>query len=334
MDFAISVFPNELRQSVQAVAAMVRLAEQAGFSEAWIGDSQGIWKDPYVCLGACALQTTRIKLGIGVTNVRTRHLAVTARAMATVDELSGGRGLLGIGAGDTAFLHLDWKPATVATCREAVHALRSLLAGDTATWQGWTIEPLQNLACGPVPIYLAASGPRMLELAGEVADGCIASAGLTPEYLCYVQHHWGVGEKRRQTGRCEFVLQTGGAIADDDAQAAREASTIVARKMLQPVPREVTKFDAQASGEMKHRYRYQEHLSAGAAHGPDLPPEVVRDYVLAGTPATVRQQIAALETLGITKLMIVPVGLDTCRLIEGFAQEIIPMFAGVVPESR
>lgn len=324
MEFAICVLPNEMRQSVAAVVEMVGLAEKAGFSEAWIGDSQGIWKDAYVCLGVCAVRTSRIKLGIGVTNLRTRHLAVSARAMATVDELSGGRGLLGLGAGDTAYMHLGWKPDTVASCREAILALRALLRGDSATWQGSTIPPLQNLHCGSLPIYHAAFGPRMLEMAGEVADGALASVGLTPEHVRYVQHHLGLGEKRRPSGRCELVLQTGGVIADDDATAAREARTFVARKMITPVPFEVSKFSKDDAAAMKQRYRYEEHLSHDARHGPEVSPEVVRRYALAGTSATVRQQVASLRDLGIEKIMVVPVGSDTRRLIESFAQEIIP----------
>lgn len=328
MDITICVFPNELRQSVQAVVEMVQLAEQAGFSEAWIGDSQGIWKDPYVCLGVCAVQTSRIKLGVGVTNLRTRHLAVTARALATVDELSGGRALLGLGAGDTAYLHLGWKPSTVALCREAIIALRALLRGEAATLQGNAIEPLDNLTSGAAPIYMAAFGPRMLEMAAEVADGVLGSVGVTPDHVRYLQQHVAAGEQRRASGRCTLVLQAGSAIADDDAQAALEARNFVARKMISPVPLEISKFDTKDSEEMKQRYRYQEHLSHDASHAPEIPPEEVRRFALAGTPATVLQQLRELEALGINKVTVVPVGKDTRKLIEGFGTEIIPALAG------
>lgn len=330
MEFALTVLPNELRQSVQATLEVVRLAEQAGFSEAWIGDSQGLWKDAYVCLGACALRTSRIKLGIGVTNVGTRHLAVTARAIATVDELSGGRAMLGLGAGYTSHQHLGWKPAPVMVCREAVQALGKLLQGEAASWQGATISPLLNLGCGKVPIYLAANGPRMLEMGGEVADCVIGSVGVTAEHVRYLQHHIGLGMSRRNDGKGGLALQAGGVIADDDEQAALEARTYVAYKIITPVPLEVSKFQEEDFQAMKGRYSYQEHLSHDASHTADYPAEMVRRFALAGVPATVLEQLRGLRALGVQKVFVQPVGKDTRKLIEAFATEIIPVMAATV----
>src|SRR5262245_52923153 len=135
----------------------------------------------YVALTLAALNTSRVRLGPLVTNPLTRHLVVTASAMASIDELSGGRAVLGLGSGDSAIYTIGAPPATLAGLEDAVRTLGRLTAGEAiARPEGtWRVHQTARR----VPVYLAAEGPRTLELAGRVADGVIVGLGLTPEVI-------------------------------------------------------------------------------------------------------------------------------------------------------
>ena len=101
-----------------------------GYDSVWVGDSHLIWRELYVLLGAIAVSTAKAKLGPCVTNPFTRHLSVTAAAIATLHDLSGGRARLGIGAGDSALKNLGKKRASLLSLENAMHALRKLFRGE------------------------------------------------------------------------------------------------------------------------------------------------------------------------------------------------------------
>jgi 5,10-methylenetetrahydromethanopterin reductase len=170
-----------LPESLADFGALCRDAEATGFDWLGVADSQSVFHELYVALTLAALQTSRIRLGPLVTNPQTRHLVVTASAIASLDELSGGRAALGLGSGDSAIYTLGAPPATLAGLEEAIDTLGSLTSGEAVKRAGRTWQV--HRARRRVPIYLAAEGPRTLELAGRMADGVIVGLGLTPEVI-------------------------------------------------------------------------------------------------------------------------------------------------------
>lgn len=150
----------------------VKLLEEMGFDVALIPDSQALVREVYVTLTACAANTSRITLGTGITNPLTRHPSVTASAIASLNDLSSGRALLGIGRGDSAVRKIGHEIVPLKSYRAYVEAVRGLLAGEVVEYEGarfaleWLSRPVQK----PVPIDMAASGPKNLALAGELAD--------------------------------------------------------------------------------------------------------------------------------------------------------------------
>jgi len=162
----------------------VRACEEAGLELLGHGDSPCLWHDPYVALAVAAKASTTLRLGPMVTNPVTRHPAVTAAAMASLQELSGGRMVVGIGGGDSAVLNLGLRPAPIDEVVAYAEAVRELTAGRTATYHGeeirlrWATDPVR-----PVPVFLAAEGPKKLALAGAIADGVVVSNGLTEEVV-------------------------------------------------------------------------------------------------------------------------------------------------------
>jgi 5,10-methylenetetrahydromethanopterin reductase len=172
--FGVNYLPNAPHETVR----WAEVAEEVGFDFVGIADSQSLYRDVYMCLALCASRTTHVRLGPRVINPLTRHPAVAACAAATLEELAPGRTMLGIGTGDSAVLNLGLRPSTRARLRAYVQAVRRLLADGEAEWEGRALR--MTWGRGAVPIYLAASGPRMLQLAGEIADGVIINTGLTP----------------------------------------------------------------------------------------------------------------------------------------------------------
>jgi len=170
-----------LPESLTAFGELCREAESTGFEWVGVADSQSVFHELYVALTLAALNTSRVRLGPLVTNPLTRHLVVTASAMASLDELAKGRAVLGLGSGDSAIYTLGAPPATLAGLEDAITTLGRLTGGERVEREGrrWQV----HRSARRVPIYLAAEGPRTLELAGRVADGVIVGLGLTPEVI-------------------------------------------------------------------------------------------------------------------------------------------------------
>ena len=170
-----------LPESLDGFGDLCREAEARGFEWVGVADSQSVFHELYVALTVAALNTTRVRLGPLVTNPLTRHLVVTASAMASLDELSKGRMVLGLGSGDSAIYTLGAPPATVAGLEASIDTLGRLTAGEVVKREQRTWRV--HRSARRIPIYLAAEGPRTLELAGRVADGVIVGLGLTPEVI-------------------------------------------------------------------------------------------------------------------------------------------------------
>lgn len=153
----------------------VQLAEELGFYYCYVAD-QGFSRDVYVTLTALATATRRIHLGPGVTHPYTRHPAAAAVAIASLDELSGGRAFLGLGAGGSRTLGPLQINRTnpLAACREAAEISRRLWQGGPATYEGdhfQVKEARLNFPARPsIELHWAARGPKMLSLGGELAD--------------------------------------------------------------------------------------------------------------------------------------------------------------------
>ena len=176
--FGVNYLPGPAEDTLR----WARAAEDAGFDIVGIADSQSVYRDVYMCLALCATGTRRVRLGPRVINPLTRHPAVAAGAAATLAEMAPGRTMLGIGTGDSAVLNLGLTPSTRARLRAYVGTVRELLETGHSAWDG---RPCRMTWGGGerIPIYLAASGPRMLRLAGEIGDGVIINTGLAPDIV-------------------------------------------------------------------------------------------------------------------------------------------------------
>lgn len=159
----------------------VETAEACGYDLAGYGDTQNLLPDAYVALTAMAMHTQRITLCTTVSNPVTRHPSVAASGFAALQQVSGGRAIFGIGTGDSALKNIGRRAATVDEIGRYCRAFRDLVHGKVANHDGHDMRLLWD-APG-VPLYLAAEGPRMMRLAGEVADGVIFGNGISEEVV-------------------------------------------------------------------------------------------------------------------------------------------------------
>lgn len=202
-----------------------RRAEDLGYESIWIAETGG--PDPFVLAGAVAQATQRVRIGLAVSPVYIRTPATIAAAAATVSQLAGGRFTLGLGASSHAIVG-NWhgtpfrRPLT--RVRETVTTVRGMLEGKKVAFDGATLRThgfrLMVQPAGPVPIYVGALRPAMLELAGEIGDG-VAINLLPVEAVRPSREHLAVGARRagKDPAMLEVVCRQQIVVTDDKAQA-------------------------------------------------------------------------------------------------------------------
>jgi len=161
--------------SLDQFRAEVRLASDLGYELITIGDSPAGWREMVTSMTIAALDAPSARIGSLVTSPFMRHPLVAANAFSTLDELTGGRAVLGLATGGSTVLAIGRMPATQREIRAEFAAYKALLAGEPTEWEGRPVKALRFAR--PVPIYYSAFGPKALELAGEQADGVILFAG-------------------------------------------------------------------------------------------------------------------------------------------------------------
>jgi 5,10-methylenetetrahydromethanopterin reductase len=303
----VAIFGN---QPVHRLVRQVQLAESLGFAGAWIIDSQLICRELYVTMTACALGTTTIRIGAGVTVPGTRHAAVTASAIASLAELAPGRIVLGVGTGLSSVGTLGLPPARVSALEDLIATSRALLAGGSVGLangvQGrmtWLDRPLR------VPVYVGASGPRVLDLAGRVADGVLLHSGTTPEMIEGGLAR--VATAARSAGRdpaaIEVAVWAPTSMGDDRALARDHVRGRVASALRQAMPVTLTDDERVVVDRLRQEYDYFEHASAGARHRALVPERLIDLFALAGTPGEVAARVKHIAAMpGVRRLVMVP----------------------------
>ena len=172
------------------LASLARKVEDWGYDYIWLADER-FFREVYSSLTLCALNATKIRLGVCVTDPYSRHPALTAMAISTVDEISEGRAVLGIGAGVSGFgeLGIDRSRPALAM-REMISLVRELMSGQQVDFRVRTVtfrEGMLNFTPprADLPIYVASNPPRGLRLAGELAQGAIVSNCIIEETVDY-----------------------------------------------------------------------------------------------------------------------------------------------------
>ena len=275
------------------VAEYVSLAEKEGFEgTAFLTDSQLIWRDVYVCFTLALQKTSRLRIGTGVTNPITRDPTATAGAVATLDELAPGRVILGMGVGDSAVNTLYRPPASLEELRKAVLLIQALLRGEEVMVEGNRLR----LPWGKrrVPVYIASTGPRSLQLAGEVGDGAIINVGADPALINWALDHLKIGAQKAGRSLSDLDIWVRVTCApDDDAEraktmvkgaAATKANGLARYAKDESFRAHLSKELIQDLEELARGYDYYEHERRDAKHTIYVSDRIIQDLVIAGPP--------------------------------------------------
>ncbi len=317
------------RQSLASWTGLAADLEASGVDRLWLIDSQLAMKDVYAGLYLAATSTSHIELGTGVTNPLTRHPTVTASAVAALSELSSGRALLGVGAGDSAVYGLGWKPARVAEVEETLRFFRSVLAGQPGQLGGRGY--ILPYSVPPVPIWLAASQKRMCRLAGRVCDGVILMGPAAPDFVRR-QVEWveaGLAEAGRRRDEIEIGLMTTLSASDEDPIAALDAvrswASTQARLIadfiefpasLEPFRDEILR--------ARETYDYSQHLSTHADHQASVSDELTRTLAVAGTTRECATRVRSLLAAGVDSCIFPLLGGGRLERLRILRESILP----------
>ena len=187
------------------VATFVKRCEDAGFDGVGVHDHPSSGRDAYLALALAAQATRRLQLFPATSSPLVRHPLVLASLAHSLDEIAPGRSLLTVAPGFISTRSIGQPRAGVAFMREAVGDLRRLLNGEEVTY-GSTATRLRNRSSKPTPVYMLAAGPRMIELAGEIADGVLLFVGLHPSAIRYARQHLEAGAKRAGRSLTNFPI--------------------------------------------------------------------------------------------------------------------------------
>jgi 5,10-methylenetetrahydromethanopterin reductase len=311
----------------------VQYAEQRGFEAVWQAESRMV-RDAIVPMAAFAATTERIKIGSGVINNWTRNAALIAATFLTLDDLAPNRAMLGIGAW--------WDPLAanvgierrkpLKAMREVVTNVRRLLNAETVTFEGEFVQfkgvklDVVHGNTGPrnVPIYIGATGDKMLELTGEIADGVVLNYLVTPEYNLRAMDHLEAGAKKAgrsidDIDRPQLVVCS----MDEDRRRGLDGARKLVTQYLAQQPhfaKALGADDALVSA-IKERLGWpatEEEIEAAMELVPD---EMVQKVSAAGTPEECRAKVQEYIDNGCTCPILYPLGPDVKYMIDAFAVE-------------
>lgn len=285
-------------------------AEEHGYESIWFRDGSGR-TDAFTLAAAAAVRTSRARIALGIVPVFTRPAAVFATSAATMAQLAPGRFILGLGASSQTMIE-GWygipfvKPRT--RVKETVYLLRKMLAGEKVDWQGETIYSrgfrLNFPPLGPIPIYLAALRPGMLELAGEIADGVVLNLA-QPRVLPRMLESIDTGAKRsgRRVDNLEVALLLNCYVTRDVERARKDFAAVAANYFSAGV---YNKFLAW-SGYEKEAARITEGFREKdrAKTLGTLPDEVLDELAAIGDPARCRGLIRRYWDAGVNTCIVV-----------------------------
>ena len=317
--------------SPRGTADFAAKAEQAGWDGLLVVDSQNLSGDAYVALAMAATSTSSLGLGTGVTNNATRHPAVTASAIASVQKISGGRACLGIGRGDSALAHLGRAPAKLKPFEAYIAALQRYLSGGEVAFDQCAIDdaiapPVADLELADtprtsritwlgndpkVPVEVAATGPKVIGIGARHAERIMFTLGADPARL-----RWGMDVARQAAvacGRDPAQLRFGAYInlaCHPDINTARNlvrgGLTTFARfsVMHGDISGPVDAAQSAVLGHLHERYDMNKHTRADSQQAEVLTPEFIDQFAVVGDPDRCLARLGDLAALGLDKLAV------------------------------
>lgn len=317
------------------VIDLAKRAETYGFTHVWTFDSHILWEEPYVIYSKILDETRKVIIGPMVTNPATRDVTVTASTYATLNEMYGNRTVVGIGRGDSAVRVTNGKPVTVAELRQAVLDIKGLANGEAIEYKGNNIR-LPWAGASRSPVYVAAYGPKVLALTGEVGDGFIlqladpsiadwtmtavrdaaTGVGRNPDdiYMCIAAPAYVTDGSPEQHAHARDQLRWfGGMVGNHVADIVERYGDSGA------VPQALTDYIKARKG-----YDYNEHGQAGNSHADFVPDEIVDRFCIIGPPEEHIRRLQELKDMGVDQFALYLQHDDKDHTLAAYGEKIIP----------
>jgi probable F420-dependent oxidoreductase len=331
MEFGITIKPD---LTIDRIVNLTQQAESAGFGYGWIFDSHVIWKEPFPLLTLMAANTKDMRLGPCVTNPAVRDVTVASSLFATLNLLSNGRMVIGIGRGDSSRRVLGKKPTTLEHLAEFVQTFRDLNAGKTVDHEGVaTSFPWTNRKVPPA--WVAGYGPKALRTAGRIGDGVILQFA-DPDLIswCLVFVREGAKEAGRDFSKIE-VMAAAPVWVSDDLKTARDRvrwfPALVSNHVLDLISKyKPEELPASLTSFVKDRgkYDYHHHCEVGSDNADFVSDEVIDRFCLVGPIEQHRKKLEALRAAGVTQFNIYLMCGDEEKTLETYGREVLPRYKG------
>ena len=316
-------------KDIDEIHKRARRAEELGYDGIFLGESHLSSIDSFQTLASCAMLTKRVLLGIAVTNIVFRHPTVIAGAAASLNEISKGRAIMGLGTGDGPVYTQGLKATPLKVFEEGLTLIRNLVRGRTVAF------PTGNIALGftvskPAPIYVSAEGPKGLRLAGRCTDGVILGTGFDLRVYDWAKQkiREGAAEAQREESEISVIAAGMLCVRDGGSEARRIVRNRLANRAhhnfrftLETVPQE------ELEGVKKFMNGFDVMKPMEDRVDPELvTPYLNRRFAIAGTPNECIERIEELKAAGVEHLMLTPARKVYDETVEAFATKVIPYF--------
>ncbi len=330
MQFGFTLKPDH---TIQRTLALTRQAEDAGFEYGWLFDSHVLWRDPYPLLTLMAGATQRMRLGTCVTNPGTREPSVTASALATLDEISGGRMDLGIGRGDSARRVLGKPPITMADTEAAIRVIRALVAGESIDYEGTALH-FPWTTGWTLPIWVAGYGPMALAMTGRIADGIIlqlADPDLIRWFIAQVREAAEAAGRDPSSIKVQAAAPAHVGPRDLGRQRTRWFPALVSNHvvdLINKVPRE--QLPESLTGYVTDRagYDYQHHAEVGSSNAAFVGDDVTDRFCILGEADEHIAKLRDLADAGVDQFNLYLMNGDEEEQVQAYGRDIIPALRG------
>jgi 5,10-methylenetetrahydromethanopterin reductase len=320
-------------RTIREAVTRAQKAEDLGFEAIFFADSHMNNVDCYQVMAMCAVATKKIRLGTAVTNMVYRDPTITANSFATLNEISEGRAIIGMGTGDGPVYSLGRTATRLVDFENGLQTMRDLLHD-----HGIEVPRTRERASGgrvalkagrrPVPIYISAEGPKTLRVAGRVCDGVILGTGFDPQVLEWAQARISEGAKDAGRALPEIdIMPAGMIVVDDDGNLARQR----VRSRMANRAHHNFRFTMETVPE-NERAGVERFMAAFDISKPieeRVDPDLITDYLLqrftiAGTPEECVGRIKSLEAAGIKRLLLTPPNAIYDQVMQAWGDRVIP----------
>jgi probable F420-dependent oxidoreductase len=320
----------------QRFLELIKLAESHGFDHGWTYDSHILWHDAYPLLTLAAAETKSMMLGHCVTNPGIREPTVTASAYATLQQISNGRMVMGIGRGDSSMRVVGLPPVRVEEFETSLPMIKDLMNGRRVEWRDREQQLEWATGQPEIPMYVAGYGPRALKVAGWYGDGIIIQLA-EPELIDWIM---GLARKAaEEAGRDPDVLKpivcTPVYVSEDldkaraqvkwfPAMVGNHVADLLRHHDPDTLPQALWDYIKR-----RDRYDYHDHSRVGAKHGEFVDDETADSFTILGPVEAHVEKLRRLEEIGVAQLNIYLMTDAQEQTLEIYGRDIIPQFTQV-----